>query len=243
MASSPADSYPPERGPLATAITVLAGTPHHSSGMVTLLTRIAKLATERVAAASYASVTALRGRAWTTVAVSDDLIRSVDAAQYADGAGPCLEALDTGGPLGVPDIDAAVQWPEFHEVAPRMGLHTSVSVPLFAGPGEVVAALNVYGHDRMAMAPLIEAICAVHERPRPEPDHESFLFELDAGGRELATGYAEALSIRATVQLAIELIRRDNHCSAQDAYLSLCIQAGAAGIDLAEAATTVIGHR
>jgi len=57
------------------------------------------------------------------------------------------------------------------------------------------------------------------------------------------TGYAEALSIRATVQLAIEISRRENHCSAEDAYLSLCIQAGAAGTDLAEAATTVISQR
>src|SRR3954470_16330490 len=155
MAPSPADSYPPERGPLATAMTVLAGTPHRSTGVLTLLTRIAKLATERVVAASYASVTALTGRSWTTVAVSDELIRSVDEAQYADGAGPCIEALDKGAPLGVPDIDATVQWPGFHEAAPRMGLHTSVSVPLFAGPGEIVAALNIYSHDRVAMAPLI----------------------------------------------------------------------------------------
>jgi len=150
-------------------MTVLAGTPHRSTGVLTLLTRIAKLATERVVAASYASVTALTGRSWTTVAVSDELIRSVDEAQYADGAGPCIEALDKGAPLGVPDIDATVQWPGSHEAPPRMGLHSSVSVPLFAGPGEIVAALNIYSHDRVAMAPLIgsgDRLCRGPQHPR-----------------------------------------------------------------------------
>jgi hypothetical protein len=63
---------------------------------------------------------------------------------------------------------------------------------------------------------------------------------LDDGGRELVTGYAEALSVRATVRLAIELIRADNRCGADDAYLSLCIRAGEAGTDLAEAAVAFI---
>jgi hypothetical protein len=240
MSSNP---RPPESHPLATAITTLAGTPHHSPGVRSQLVRIAKLTTERVAGATYASVTALWGKDWTTVAVSDDLIRSVDEAQYADEAGPCLEALDKGSPVGVPDIDTTVQWPGFHEAAPRMGLHASVSVPLFAGPGDVVAVLNVYGRHRTTMAPLIAGICWVHDHPGPHVDQGQAWRELDAGGRELVAGYAEALSIRAAIRLAIELIKRDNHCGAEDAYLSLCIQAGEAGTGLAEAATAVIGRR
>jgi hypothetical protein len=245
MSPSPrrTESHRPQPGALATAITTLAGTPQHSPAVRTQLVRIAKLTTERVAAARYASVTALRGRAWTTVAVSDDLIQSVDDAQYADRAGPCLEALDKGAPVGVPDIDTTVQWPGFHEAAPRMGLHASVSVPLFAGPGEAIAVLNIYSHDRTAMAPLIAGICWVHDHPGPHADQRQPWHELDAGGRELLAGYAEALSIRAAVRLAIELIKRDNHCGAEDAYLSLCIQAGEAGTDLAEAATAVISRR
>jgi hypothetical protein len=122
-----------------------------------------------------------------------------------------------------------------------MGLRASVSVPLFAGRGEAVAVLNVYGHDQAAMAPLIAAISSVHGHPARETTDEE-LSELDDGGRELVAGYAEALSVRATVQLAIELIRADNRCSADDAYVSLCIRAGEAGTDLAEAATALINR-
>ncbi|GIM92445.1 GAF domain-containing protein [Paractinoplanes toevensis] len=233
----------PGSGPLEAAITELAGTPNHSSRMEQRFLRIATLTVERVAAARYASVTALRGRAYVTVAVNDDLIRSVDDAQYADSAGPCLDALVTGAPVGVPDIDTSVQWPGFHEAAPRMGLHASVSVPLFAGSGEAVATLNVYSHDRAAMAPLIFGICSVHEQLTLQAGEETALPELDAGGRELVDGYAAALAIRAAIRLAIELIKTDNRCGPEDAYLSLCIQAAEAGTDLGEAAAAVISRR
>ncbi|HEY0000149.1 MAG TPA: GAF domain-containing protein [Actinoplanes sp.] len=238
----PAQS-PGGRGPLESAIIALAGTPQHSAGLDQRYRTIVKLAVERVAAARYASVTALRDRAYVTVAVNDDLIRSVEEAQHADNAGPCLDALAASAPVGVTDIDKTVQWPGFQEAAPRMGLHASVSVPLFAGPGEAVATLNIYSHDRAAMAPLIFAICSVHQRPSREADEESALLALDAGGRELVTGYAEARNIRAAIQLAIELIKRDNRCGADDAYLSLCIKAAEAGTDLGEAAAAVISGR
>jgi hypothetical protein len=195
-----------------------------------------------VAAARYASITALRGSTYITVAVSDDLIRAVDEAQYADNAGPCLESLDEGRPVGVPDVDLTVQWPGFHQQAPRMGLHASVSVPLHAGRGDAIAVLNVYSHDRAAMAPLIAGICSVHGHPAGEVIDEIHLSGLDAGGRELVAGYAEALSIRADVRLAVELIRSGYRCSADDAYLSLCIRAAQAGTNLAEAAAALISR-
>lgn len=225
-------------GPLATAMTTLANTPDHMPGVETQLVSIAKLAAERVAAATYASITALRGEAYTTVAVSDDLIQAIDDAQYADDAGPCLEALRSGAPVGVPDIDTTLQWPGFHEAAPRMGLHASVSVPLFAGRGHAVAVLNLYGHDRVAMNPLIAGISLIHEYPGPGTIDGAQPADLDPGGRELIAGYAASLDIRATVGAAIELIRTTLRCSADDAYLSLCLRA--AGSNLAEAATTLL---
>jgi hypothetical protein len=237
MASLPAagGSPSPARGPLAAAMVALAGTPEHSPLAEALLLRIPQLTVARVAAATHASVTALRGRAYTTVAVSDDLIKEIDEVQYAENAGPCVDSVNAGMPVGVPDIAATVQWPGFHEAAPRMGLHASVSVPLYAGRGDAVAALNVYGHDRAAMAPLIAGICEVHD----QPGHPA---ALDAGARELVSGYAEALNIRATIRLAIELIRLEFRCGADDAYLTLCLRASEAGTGLAEVAARLVSQ-
>ncbi|WP_250035161.1 GAF domain-containing protein [Paractinoplanes maris] len=233
-----ASGRPGAHGVLATALTALAGTPDHSPTLDGRMLAIAKLTAERVGPALYASITALRGKVYTTVAVSDDLIQAVDHAQYSDNAGPCLDSVNGGVPVGVPDIDAMVQWPGFHEVAPRMGLHASVSVPMFAGRGKVIAALNAYGHDRAAMAPLIAGIWHVHGRAGREG--RDLPSGLDAGGLDLVTGYAAALDIRATIRHAIKLIATANRCGADDAYLSLCLEAGTAGTDLTEAALAVI---
>jgi hypothetical protein len=233
---------PPARGALTTAMTTLAGTPDHASSLNRQMVTIARLTADRVAAADYASITALQGKAYITVAVSDDLIRAVDESQYADDAGPCLDALQSGAPVGVPDIDLTVQWPGFHEAAPGMGLQASVSVPLHAGRGDAIAVLNVYGHDRAAMAPLIAGICAVHGLSAEQDVNDALMAGLDPGGRELVTGYAESLSIRAGIRLAIEIIKTSSRCSTQDAYLSLCVRAGEAGTDLAAAATTLINQ-
>jgi hypothetical protein len=221
-------------------MVALAGTPEHSSSVDSQLTVIARLTAKRVAAAQYASITALRGKTYTTVAFSDELARAVDEVQYADNTGPCLEALDTGTPVAVPDIATTVRWPAFHEAAPRMGLHTSVSVPLYAGRGEPIAALNVYSHDRVAMAPLLARICVLQGLADEEAEGKGGLEELDEGGRELVAGYAESLTIRATIKLALNIIMTDNSCTGDDAYVSLCIRAAQAGTDLAAAAAALV---
>jgi hypothetical protein len=225
----------PARGPLASGLAGLAATPEYKSTIDSQLTAIALLAAQRVAAVNFASITAMRGRSAVSVAVSDDLIRAVDDIQHSENAGPCVEAIHSGVPVGVPDIGAMIRWPGFHEEAPRLGLHASVSVPLHTGRGEPVAALNLYGRDRAGMAPLIAAVCAVQGQ-----SVEGTIALTDEGGRELVAGYAEALVVRDRIWRAMEVIRRENRCTADDAYVILCIRAAQADTDLAVAAATFL---
>jgi hypothetical protein len=92
------------------------------------------------------------------------------------------------------------------------------------------------------MAPLIDAICTLHAHPAGDLPAGGDLPGLDEGGRELVAGCAEALGVRATIQLAVDMIGASLHCTHEDAYLSLCIRAGAAGHDLAAAAATLIAQ-
>jgi len=205
--------YPSVRGPLLTGLTTLAGSPEYLSTIESQLTTIVRLAVNRVSVAEYASIVSLRGQKEVTVAVPDALIRAVDGI--------------TGRPA-----EATIQWPGFHEQAPRMGLHASVSVPLHTGCGQPVAALNVYGRDPSAMTPLIGAICTVRGlvlEGAPELT--------DEGGQELVAGYAEALAVRDRIHRAIALIMAEDRGTADDAYVTLCIHAAHAGIDLAAAAS------
>jgi hypothetical protein len=225
-------------GPLALNLIALAGTPDDAVGDPRLIA-VAQLAADTVAAVSYASVTALRNDAYTTVAASSELAAAVDLAQYADESGPCLDALNGGVPVTVTDITATMAWPGFRETAFTMGLRASVSIPLFAGRGVPVAVLNLYGHDQAAMTSLITGVWAVYEAGRaPSPDERTP--GPDAGAEELISGLAEAFVIRSAIQQGIGVIMADERCTSGDAYLRLRTRAAEAGISLTAAASALV---
>src|SRR5690242_16639743 len=113
--------------PLHERLVTLAGTPDDDSRIAADLIVVAQLAASRIGAVTYASVTSRYEGAYATVAASDDVAVAVDQAQYADDAGPCLEALDAGYPAAVPDVAATMTWPRFREAAAGFGLHSSLS--------------------------------------------------------------------------------------------------------------------
>ncbi|PWK47239.1 GAF domain-containing protein [Actinoplanes xinjiangensis] len=232
---------PRRRGPLAEALVSLAETPDHVSGFAGRLTAIATMAAGRIAAADYASVTTLRGREYTTVATSSDIALAVDEAQFADRSGPCLQALETGEPVGVPDIAAAtMDWPSFHEVAPALGLRASISVPLYSGRGTPIAVLNLYGRDDAAMEPLITGVAELYATSRELELDSPGPPVADPGAEELLTGYAGALAVRATIRLAVDILAGRTAGGIDDAYTVLCAQAAENGTSLSVAAAAVL---
>jgi hypothetical protein len=189
---------------------------------------------------AFASVTRHGESGYSTVAVSSELARAVDEAQYADKAGPCLDTLDSGVPTSAPRIDATMIWPTFREAAAGLGLRSSLSIPLFAGRGSVTAALNLYGRDPSAMAPLSATVLAVYNAsPEGDPpgDPES---ELCPGGRELIAGLAGAFAVRATIQQAIGMLIAERRTTADLAYALLRSQAATTEGSVLDAATEVV---
>jgi GAF domain-containing protein len=224
-------------GALHDRLITLAGTPDDSAQIEAHLTAIALLAATRIAAVAYASITGHHEGAYATVALSNALVMAVDEAQYADDAGPCLDALDGGAPAAVPDIAATVTWPSFREAATRLGLTTSLSIPLFAGSGHSVAALNLYGRDPSAMKTLASAIWAVYDPDTPAAP----LAGLDAGARELATGLISAFSVRNMIQQAIGIVVSTSG-GPEDAYVVLCRKAVESGNSLTDTAAQLIAQ-
>ena len=225
-------------GTLGESLIALAGMPDDASIVDDQLILIARLAADRIAAVDYASVTAFRQDAYTTVAASSELAVAVDQAQYAEQAGPCLESLHTGAPVPVPDIAATMAWPGFRDQAVQLGLRASVSVPLYAGSGEPVAVLNLYGHDAAAMAPLTEAV-STRCKPAARGGQAE---DLEPGAGELMAGLAEAGAIRATIQQAVGVIMAWQAVGALDAYLHLRSRASETGDSLTTTAAAIIQH-
>jgi GAF domain-containing protein len=79
-----------------------------------------------------------------TMAASDGRAAIVDEGQYGAGHGPCIEAMQTGRVVDVPDQEADRRWGCYRQAALEMGVRCSLSLPLFVGT-ESVGALNLYG--------------------------------------------------------------------------------------------------
>jgi hypothetical protein len=214
---------PSARQPLAEALVALAETPDDMPGLDARLERLAALAAERIIAVDYAATAPRLDDESYTVATSGELVEDISSAAPATAAGAAT----------------TITWPGFRETAAGMGLGV-VSVPLFTGSGATIANLDLYSRDAGALAPLAVGICAAYDPEVPWPDD---LQPLDVGGEELINGFAEALSVRATIQLALELMNQGAGPAAMNAYAKLRLDAVNQGTSLSAAATALITRR
>jgi hypothetical protein len=232
-------SHPLAENPLTACLIALAGTPDDASWIDCQLLTIAQASADLIAPIAYASMTAYRDDAVTTVASSSDIARAVDQAQYDDQAGPCLDALDTASPTAVPDVAATMQWPNFRDCAHRLGITASLSIPLFAGHGVPIAALNLYSRDPHSLGPLSAAVRATYD-PQVSPGTNAVEEPMDQGSEALIAGLAGAFAVRAQIQRAVGVIMATRHRAADAAYFILRIRAAETGATLTDTATRVL---
>jgi hypothetical protein len=238
MSSSSPPAGRRSSGPLRGCLIALAGTPDDQPTITDDLTLIARLAADQIAAVSYASVTCHAKDGFSTVAASSELAVAVDRAQYSADAGPCLSALTGGEPVPVPDIGATMNWPGFRDIAGELGLQGSLSVPLFAGRGTPLAALNLYAHDATHLRHLSAAVVSVFDAATSERAGSD---GLDAGSHDLVAGLAEAFAVRAVIQQAIGVVMAMTGHSVETAYATVRLRAVESGVALNEAAARVVG--
>ena len=110
--------------------------------------RVAQTAVAAIDHADAVSITVLSGADARTAASTDARATDLDGQQYASGRGPCLDAARTRMPVRAVMRDEDHRWPEFVELAVRLGIRASLSVPLvvdgLAEERELVGSLNVY---------------------------------------------------------------------------------------------------
>jgi hypothetical protein len=228
---------PDDAGLLQERLIALAGTPDDSALVEKNLSAIARLAASRIDGADHASVTRKSGTEYATVAATSDCAVAADEAQYCDKTGPCLEALEAGYPAAVPDIASTITWPTFRDIAGRLRMYTSLSVPLFAGSGTTIASLNLYSHRHGSLHHLTTAVWNVYEPDIAEPWERD---SLDPGSRELTAGLIGAIGLRGMLQRAIAVIVADDRVRPDEAYRTLHARATADGDSLIDTAARLI---
>lgn len=108
------------------------------------LERGLEVALELIEGARHAGVSLVRRGTITSPAVTDDVVRRIDALQAAHGEGPGIAAVTGQEVVHSADLAHDARWPRWGpEVAAQTGVHSMLSFPLFTG-ADTVGALNVY---------------------------------------------------------------------------------------------------
>ena len=117
------------------------------------LGRVAVIACYAIEGVDGVGLTLRAGGTGTTVAYSGDPAPQLDDAQYEDDTGPCLDSFREQVTINVPRVaDEASRWPSYVRTAERLGIRSSLSLPL-RSPGEpAVGALNFYASPEDAFA-------------------------------------------------------------------------------------------
>src|SRR3954470_19518939 len=122
-----------------------------------VLRRVAHTAARAVSDADAVSITVLNGHNRRTPACTDERVLRLDHLQQESGRGPCIQAAQERKPVRL-QIKDAQHWPEFADMAQRIGVRACLSVPLLIGDGEpeLVGSLNIYSYTVAAFDPFDE---------------------------------------------------------------------------------------
>lgn len=96
-----------------------------------------------VPGADFASVSLARTGSLRTVAATDEVAVSADAAQYDSGEGPCLLAVAGDRALRVDDLVGDTRWPRFAARAAELGVRSVLTCRL-SGRDCARSTLNLY---------------------------------------------------------------------------------------------------
>jgi GAF domain-containing protein len=108
-----------------------------------LLHTVVSLARATVDGTDGVSVSVVRGEGYATATATDDVVRELDAVQYQERSGPCVEAIDTAEQVAVARAEAGARYPRFAASAQQRFMTGVLSTPLTAGD-DVLGALNCY---------------------------------------------------------------------------------------------------
>jgi GAF domain-containing protein len=161
-----------------------------------------------------ASIALRRDDGPRTVAYSAPAAVALDALQFSAGAGPCVEAIESGEPAGSDDLAAESRWSGPAAGLSAQGVRSVHAMPLAFG-GQVQGTLNLYSElpggfpsETMAAAAVTAGQAAV-------------LFQAvlqSARLEEVIAQLRAALNTRAVIDQALGIIMARRQCTAPAAF-------------------------
>jgi GAF domain-containing protein len=191
-----------------------------------------------VATAHSCSITLrLRDQDPYTVVSTDEQALKLDEGQYAGQAGPCLEALATGVPVIVTDMQTETRWSPYPAQAAAMGARSSMSYPLLTSQRSF-GALNLYAVTPLAPDAGLQARAA--QLADQAAGAIAARMRIAEHGEQSAS-LRIALASRSVIDQAIGIIMAQQRCSAREAFALIRQSAQRRNIRLRDAAAQIVG--
>lgn len=172
-----------------------------------------------------------------SVASSDDLAERLDEVQYSAGEGPGLDAISTGRPVEVHDLDMGEQWSAWRARGRENGVRKSLSVPLTAGD-TTLGALNTYS---TSAVPFTDADREATARFATKAARALAVAARLSEHTELASHLEASLQARGVVDRATGILMAREHCTADEAAVLLETLAQRRGVSVLDVAEDLVG--
>ena len=200
------------------------------------MSELATLAADVIVPPASCGITARTNGHPITVATSDLRASQVDEVQYGANEGPCLQALNTGAVIDVPDLREETRWPRYRPHALQHGVRSSLSIPITVG-ASTVGALNLYGFTERVFA----AVARAHvETFAAQAATALALLMRNIEQEERSSQLERALTSRTTIDQAIGLVMGQQECTAEEAFQLLRAHSQNNNIKLRDVAAGIV---
>jgi GAF domain-containing protein len=179
-----------------------------------VLGTVAELAKHVLPGELETSVSLLVPEGPSTVGATAELSVNLDARQYQNGDGPCLQAATTGQLVEMTDARSESRWGTYPRSAVEAGALSSLSVPL-GGPEQIPAALNLYAREPEAFD---DAGRSVARRFAEFAGVAVTYMNAYHSARDLADNLQAALASRAVIDQAKGILIERHRITADQAF-------------------------
>ena len=170
-----------------------------------------------VVAGSHCGVTLRRDRQVASVAGSDEIAMRMDEIQYMRAQGPCLQAMQDGARVDVPEMAVETRWGDYASRARANGVQSSISLPLTLN-GVTMGAVNLFSAYPRAFA---ETDVERAQAFTAQAATALTLLLRHADAMTLDAELREALATRAVIDQALGILMGTGRITAGEAFAQL----------------------
>ena len=204
-----------ERVPITDALSSVQSLLMSGPDLEELLAKVADVAAKIVEPPASCGITTRYDDQLVTLVSSDARAALIDEQQYSLREGPCLDALETGEVVDVPDQARDERWSQYGPAARELGVKASLAFPLVVD-GRTIGVLNLYGYDR-------PDTFSDADRERAAAYAEQAATTLALAARsvrqsELGAQLEQALASRSVIDQALGVLMGQQRCDARTAF-------------------------